>query len=95
MPTDQTHEENNGSVKGRGGAIRLMDNPAALTRWMVAGAEQARLLQEFEVLYQPADIHTSSPGHKQGLATHAAFMAQVTHLCETISALGNPFLEKS
>ena len=95
MPTDQAHEENNGPVKGRGGAIGLMDNPAALTRWMVAGPEQARHLQEFEVLYQPADIHTSSPGHKQGLATNAAFMAQVTHLCESISALGNPFLEES
>jgi hypothetical protein len=67
MPIDQAHEQNNELVKGSGSAIGLMDNPAALTCWMVAGPEQARLLQEFEVLYQPADIHrpqtrTGHPG---------------------------------
>ncbi len=49
MPLDQAHEQNNETVKGPGGAVGLTENPAAFGRWMVAGPEQARLLQEFEV----------------------------------------------
>ena len=32
---DQTHEQNNASVKKDGGAVGLTKNPAALRRWMV------------------------------------------------------------
>ncbi len=45
---DQAHEHNNGQVKGSGGAVGLTENPSVLRRWMVAGPEFARMLQEFE-----------------------------------------------
>ena len=47
---DQCHEQNNATVKdSAGGAIGLMTNPAVLRRWMVAGPEVARMVDEFEV----------------------------------------------
>ena len=44
---DQAHEQNNAIVKGDGGAIGLTEEPAALRRWMVAGPEISRLIDEF------------------------------------------------
>ena len=35
-------------MKGDGGAVGLIENPAALRRWMVSGPEIARLIGEFE-----------------------------------------------
>ena len=48
MAIDQAHEQNNSIVKGDGGAVGLTQNPAALRRWMLAGPEITRLIQEFE-----------------------------------------------
>ena len=45
---DQAHEQVNALVKGEGGAVGLTENPSALRRWMVAGPEIARMVQEFE-----------------------------------------------
>ena len=45
---DQAHEQVNAEVKGEGGAVGLTENPAALRRWMVAGPEVSRMVQEFE-----------------------------------------------
>ncbi len=42
IATDQSHEENNGSVKGDGVAVGLTENPAVLRRWMVAGPKMAK-----------------------------------------------------
>ena len=48
MALDQCHEQNNGIVKGSGGAIGLTSNPAALRHWMIAGPEISRIITEFE-----------------------------------------------
>ena len=47
IPIDQAHEQNNGYIKGDGGAVGLTDNPNALQRWMIAGPEVARIIEEF------------------------------------------------
>lgn len=44
---DQPQEQNNVIVKGDGGAIGLTEDQAALRRWMVAGPEICRLIDEF------------------------------------------------
>ena len=41
IPFDQAHEQENKIVKGAGGAIGLLENPAALRRWMLSGPEMA------------------------------------------------------
>jgi len=48
IPVDQAHEQNNAAIKGDGGAVGLTDNPSALRRWMMAGPELARLVEEFQ-----------------------------------------------
>ena len=45
---DHAHEQVNAQVKGEGGAVGLTENPAALRRWMIAGPEVVRIIQEFE-----------------------------------------------
>ena len=46
---DHAHKQHNKIVKGDGGAVGLLQNPRALLRWMVAGPELARAIEEFEI----------------------------------------------
>ena len=46
MAIDQAHEQNNAVVNGDGGAIGLTEDPSPLRRWMVAGPELSRLVNE-------------------------------------------------
>ena len=68
MPIDQAHEQNNAIVKGLGGAVGLTQNPSAFRKWLLAGPEQARLIQAFEkqflVKKEGECIH-----HDEGLST--------------------------
>jgi len=48
IPIDQAHEQNNACTKKDGGAVVLTDNFSALCRWMVAGPEVARPIEEFQ-----------------------------------------------
>ena len=48
MPIDQAHEQHNAVVKGSGGAVGLTQNPSAFRKCLLAGPEQARLIEEFE-----------------------------------------------
>lgn len=45
---DQTYEQLIGVLKGDGGIIGIVTEPAALRRHMIAGTELSRLIQEFE-----------------------------------------------
>jgi len=45
---DQAHEQLNALVKGVGGAVGLTEKPDALLRWMAAGPQMARAVNEFE-----------------------------------------------
>ena len=58
---DQAHEQNNGMVKGEGGAVGLTENPGTLCREMITGPEMARLVNEFGVLKKLAAL----PSHQQ------------------------------
>ena len=48
MAIDQAYKQNKANVKGDEGAIGLTDNANALTRWIVAGPDIAKVVQEFE-----------------------------------------------
>ena len=62
MALDQAHEQLNALVKGEDGAMGLTENAAALRRWMVAGPEISRMVQEFEGFSQrpESEHHTKS-----------------------------------
>lgn len=48
MALDQSHEQCNKCIKGDGGIVGLTEDPTALRRWMLAGPEVVRLVNEFE-----------------------------------------------
>ena len=47
MPLDESHEQNNASVKEDGGTVSLTEKPTASLRCMVAGPEMALVVNEF------------------------------------------------
>ena len=87
---DQAHEQVNAMVKGGGGAVGLTENPAALRRWMVAGPEISRMLDEFEGANSANETPTH---HEQKPAVQSAFAKDVINLVSSIEELGNPFKE--
>lgn len=92
IPIDQAHEQNNASVKGSGGAVGLTESPVAFRRWMVAGTETARVLQEFESqLKGETNVDEKNKHHEQGLSTQKTFQSHVKNLVSTIPEMGNPF----
>ena len=92
---DQAHEQNNALIKGDGGAVGLTDNPRALHRWMTAGPEVARVVQEFQSAcsYKETRFHTCH--HDQTTHVQTAFADDVHSLLSVIEDFGNPFEEES
>lgn len=92
IPIDQTHEQENAKVKGKGGAIGLTERPEALKRWMIAGPEQSRLITSFENEYlasEEGSLHYHH--HEEGLSAQRLFQKQTINFIETINTYGNPF----
>ena len=87
---DHAHEQVNAIVKGEGGAVGLTENPAALRRWMVAGPELSRMVDEFE---EAISAKESQKHHEQNPATQSAFAKDVLSLVSSFEELGNPFKE--
>ncbi|GFO37172.1 hypothetical protein PoB_006367700 [Plakobranchus ocellatus] len=44
---NKTHEQCSALMKGEGAAVGLTNNPSALWRWVVAGSEELRMVEEF------------------------------------------------
>ena len=65
MALDQNHEQQNQIIKAEGGTVGVMENPAALTRWMIAGPEVARVVTEFEENVQPSIDNVNADHHHQ------------------------------
>lgn len=87
MPIDQAHEQNNELVKGSGGAVGLTENPSAFRKWIVAGPEQARLM---EIIYK---VVNKQQHHEESFSTQKTFKEQANTLVHTICEMGNPFLD--
>jgi hypothetical protein len=95
MPIDQAHEQENKIVKGCGGAVGLMDNHAALHRFMVSGPELARLVKELEKTFlREVDDEDENFHHQEGLSDQKLFQKKVCRLTYVICNFGNPFLDE-
>ena len=95
---DQAHEQNNASVKGDGGAVGLTENPSALRRWMVAGPEVSRLVEEFESCLHMAQSDEGIEGvqhHDVSQSIQGTFVHDISSLTQVICEMGNPFLEET
>ena len=81
-------------VKGSGGAVGLTQNPSAFRKWLLAGPEQARLIEEFEKQFL-----TEKEGeylhHDKGFFNKKNFKTNVLSFVEAIAEMGNPFLDQS
>ena len=75
----------------------LTENPSALRRWVVAGPEIARLVQEFEEsnISKDDDTEEDTRHHEQRPGVQSAFVTDVKALVSTFVDLGNPFTEDS
>ena len=93
---DQAHEQMNASIKGDAGAVGLTENTTALRRWMVAGPEIARMVEDFEKYAGLSDSPIESGRHHdQVKSIQATFGKEVLGLVDVFLDLGNPFEEDS
>ena len=89
---DHAHEQINASVKGDGGAVGLTENPGALRRWMVAGLEVARMIDEFERSLPPtngkANAHHDESADLFVLDTKDIVSTEVVDTVKNITHIG-------
>ena len=90
---DQAHEQENKIVKSSGGVVGITNNPSALRRRMLSGPELARCVNEFQDEYFIEDGEHQNTHHEQAHSIQAKFQKQVINLAETITRMGNPFLD--
>ena len=74
-----------------GEAVGLKGNPSALRRWIVAGPEISRMIQEFEC----HSIHSLTSHHDPSHNSKVTLKKDVEALVDAFCDLGNPFLEDS
>ncbi len=87
---DHNHEQLNQLIKGDGGAIGLTENPGALLRWMVAGPELARVINEFDTPHHGEDKRH----HEQSKGIQQEFKSNVTDMVNVLKEMENPFLDQ-
>ena len=68
MAHDHVHEQFNAVLKGDGGVIGIIENDSALRRWMIAGPELARILNDIKNCTSPTII-CSDRHHEQIVST--------------------------
>ena len=90
---DHAHEQMNKMVKGEGGAVGLTESADTFERWMTAGPEMARIVQEFEVTI--TSTSASDRHHEQTEAHQKRFKTDLQSLTSKLAHLGNPFEEES
>ena len=93
LPIDQAHEQNNKDIKGSGGAVGLTENPNAFRKWMVAGPEQAKLMQDFESQYVTSSDTDDFSHHDMSVTGQETFRLQVKNVIDAIRGMGNPFID--
>ena len=81
----------NAAVKSEDGAFGQTENPAALRRWMVAGPELSRMVQEFEGSFSSTDEHKH---HDQKPGMQSAFLKDIKNTISSIEEFGNPFVDE-
>ena len=85
---DHAHEQNNGMVKGDGGAVGLIENPSALRRWMISGPEMARNVSEFQASMTTEVEVQGADHHEVQRSFQVSFFKDVKSLVTTIEDFG-------
>ena len=80
IPIDQAHEQNHALIKGDGVAVGVTDNPSALLRWMIAGPEVARAIEEFRDGHQHSVMREDTRHRDQTPSVQTSFTKDVAPL---------------
>ena len=91
---DQVHEQNKSVVKVDGDAIDLTEDPSALRRWMVAGPEVNKQVEDFSSVCGISP-NKKSKHHEEAHATQKDFLQKVKRPQAILAEMGNPFEEES
>ena len=94
IPLNQIHEQKNVKVKCAGGALDILEKDNALRRWMLAGPEQANLLEDFESLFENNFTNMRDFHHDEGQASQMRFKKHVEDLTRAWEDIGSPFEEE-
>lgn len=93
IPIDHAHEQANKRVKGVRGVIGITENPEMLERWIAAGPEISRVLEQFTDVND--DGGQELPHHEEGSTSQHRFRRHVTNLMDVLQSRGNHFEESS
>ena len=89
---DQSHEQSNKILQSCGGAAGLYESSEALTLFMLAGPDSARLVQEFEAVYSYISSPSSMSHREEAHSLQVKFMKDVKSFTAIMKSHGNPFL---
>ena len=92
---DHNHEQLNAEIKGVGGAIGLTENDASLAKWLIAGPEVSRMVEEFENRDRLHEFDSILEHHDSNPSAQKHFVADVKKMYNALDELGNPFLDDS
>ena len=93
---DHAHEQENKIVKGTGGAIGIFDSLIALAKWIIAGPEIARMLEDFEDSFNDEIKGNNETKHPENTASfEKMFRKDFEALKKEFSRVGNPFEDGS
>ena len=87
---NHNHEQLNAKVKSVSGVISLTEHESAIRRWLIAGPQIARLLEEYED--NEAEILAVRENHDSSRATQRKFKQDVRLLAPAIE---EPFADDS
>ena len=73
----------------------MTEDPSALRRWMVAGTEISRIVDEFESIVDSSNSLEDDKHHEDTIPSQKAFLGEVQRLIKAVNDFGNPFLEES
>ena len=77
----------------------MLQNPKALLRWMVAGPELARIIEEFEDNCLDGGAgkttRTNLKHHEHTASAQVKFATELGALVQVLEDMGNPFMEES
>ena len=92
---DRSHEQLNAKIKGVGGAIGLTENDTSLAKWLVAGPEVSRMVEEFEETNRLPESSKVREYHDSNASAQRHFTSDLKAMYDALAELGNPFIDDS
>ena len=93
MAKDQAHKQSSKILQTKGGAAGLYENHEAIMLLMLARPDWARMVEEFEAIYDPPPSSTGH--HEEGRSLQGTFQKDISSFVKVVGQIGNPFVATS